>query len=236
MRNHREDQVILGEPAVVDHAGIRAFEPQLACFLAVLVEREERDIRRRLAFRGIGIADQLLRHRIDLRVRGKGLGRHLPVPIPQLLGLERLRVERIRRAVLFEREQHAVVQHDVGIRHGADDALHARVVGKRIAVFAKQAAPRRALGHEAVRAHILVLHVDVAVLDPERRHHAVAVERVGVAEHRRKLLIGADAIERAVERRGNFAFDLQIEQLALEAERLVDRQECRRFRKRLGHS
>src|SRR5690606_16763944 len=63
----------------------------------------------------------------------------------------------------------------------------------------------------------------------------VAVERIRVAAHWRKLLVGADAEERAVQLARQLALDLEIEELALEAERLVDRHEGRAFRKRRRH-
>src|SRR5690606_20742387 len=100
---------------------------------------------------------------------------------------------------------------------------------------AEKPSPRRALGREAMRADVTMLHVDVAVLEPERRDDAVAVERIRVATQRRKLLIGADAEKRAVELARHLALYLQIEQLALEAERLVDRHESRAFGERRRH-
>src|SRR5690606_8957163 len=127
------------------------------------------------------------------------------------------------------------MRHDIGVRDRALNAFDARVVRERIAVVAEEPAPRFALREEAMRADVAMLHVDVAVREAERRDDAVAVERVSVAAHGRKLLIGADAEEGALELARHLALDLEIEQLPFETERLVDRHERRAFRKRRRH-
>src|SRR5690606_36796001 len=121
----------------------------------------------------------------------------------------------------------AILSRDVRVGHGALYALHAGICGYLIAVVAEQAAPRGALGQEAVGAYVSVPHVHVPVLEAERRHRAVSVERVRIAHLRRELLVGADAIEGAVQLSRDLALDFEIEEVALQTKRLVDRHEGR---------
>ncbi len=116
------------------------------------------------------------------------------------------------------------------------NSTHARIIGEGVPVVAEQPAARRALRQKAVRLHVAMLHVDVAVPETERCDDAVTVERVGIAHLRRKLLIGADPEEGAVQRLRNLALDLEIEERSFEPERLVDRHEGGRLGKGLGHA
>ncbi len=135
-------------------------------------------------------------------MRSEGRRRHLAVPVPQPPGLQRLRIEGVRRTILLHGEQTAVVKYDVGVRYRALHAPDAWIVGIRVAVVAEKATSGRALRFEAMGAHVPVLHVDVAVLEPERRDDAIAIERIGVAHPGRKLLVRAYPIEGPVQLRG----------------------------------
>ncbi len=100
MRNHRQQHdVALAHAAVVDHRRlvVRALEPHLANLPPQLVECVVRDVARGLAFRGIRVADEIAGRRIDLRMRREGRRLHVPVPVPELLRLERVRIHRVRR-------------------------------------------------------------------------------------------------------------------------------------------
>ena len=91
--------------------------------------------------------------------------------------------------VFLQREQPAAVKDGRGVRYAAALALAAEVpaadalvVRVRVAVQAVQRAARLALVAPALRLHVAHLEIDVAVLEPEHAHHAIAAQHGVVAE------------------------------------------------------
>ena len=99
------------------------------------------------------------------------------------------------------------------------DAPHASIIRERIAVSAEKCAPRRALGVKFGSAHVTRLQVGVPVLQTHHMHHAVAIDENILSLQRRVLRIRTQAEIGAVEAGGNFAFDLEIVDIAFHANR-----------------
>lgn len=71
-RPDHEDNEILGDDAVMDKAAPRLLEPDLVTLLAVLVDRPDRNIKRRQTFRFVAETDELFALRIDLGMSSHG--------------------------------------------------------------------------------------------------------------------------------------------------------------------
>ena len=81
------------------------------------------------AFRFVTERDHVAGLGVDLRVRGEGLARQLAVErVDGIERLERVQVQRDRRAVFLQREQQVLVLDDVRVGGAAAQPLHARIV------------------------------------------------------------------------------------------------------------
>jgi len=149
-------------------------------------------------------------------------------------GFQGSRVHGHRRTVLLQRVEDAAVAHHIGVGGATIAALDALIVGEGVAVGAEQGALGLALQHEFVGADPALFEVDLAAAKAEHRDRAVAVEGDVVTRRRGELRIRLHAIEGAVDLVRKSALDLQVQDLALEAQRGVEARERRDVRE-LGH-
>ena len=219
-RDDREDHEVLGDGPVVDHRRVRRLEPRLVHDLARRVGLVVGDVRGRLALGHVAEEDQRAVARVDLRVRGRGPRRQVAVPGELADGIQRVRVDLDRRAVLLGGQQPAAVPVHVGVGEPARQPGDRRVVGERVPVGAEQRPPRRPLGHEARRPHVPGPEVAEPVLEPEHRDHAVGVEVEVALGQRGPGRVRPDPVEGAVQRRGDLPLGhLDPADLALEPHR-----------------
>ena len=80
-RHDREDDVVLGHRHVVDHRGVRSFEPDVLLHLAIGVDDVVGDVRARLTFGGVAKADHVAGDGVDLGVGREGLARDLAAKV-----------------------------------------------------------------------------------------------------------------------------------------------------------
>ncbi len=219
-RDGQEGDVLLGDPEVVDHAGVGGLDPGRPVHRAGLVAGEHLDIGRVEALGLIAEGDHLAGHRIELGVGGEGQRLHAAAEgVVVVGGLQRQGIHRHRRGVLLHREQLAVVIDDLGVGRAAAEPLDRGIVGGRIAVHAEQRTARLVLGFPALVPGIAGAVVDVAVLDAEHRDMAFPVEGdvhlvlVGLGV----LGIGADPVEDAVQAVGQLALHLAVVEIDLRA-------------------
>ena len=230
-RRQRQDQPVFAQPTIMNHARKRGLIPALLCLPAVRVDCPHDDIHTAVRPVTAGLIREA-HHFSGLWVK-LGMGRErrtedLAVEVVAANRLERDGVHRERRAVLLEGEEHAAPENDVGVCHGADDALDALVVGEGVTVAAKEAAAGAGLSDEAVGAHVALAQVGVAAGDADGCDSAVAIEVDVVLEQWWKPAVGLNPEECAVNIGWDRAAVLEVQDVALEAGRLVHRGEGRR--------
>src|SRR5690606_20059698 len=151
--------------------------------------------------------------------------------------LERIDVERARRAVFLEREDIVLEVQHVRIGRAAAQALDARIVERRIAVHREKISPGLVLRDVALRLRVAGLVIDAAVLDPEHPDVAFAVEH-DIARSERVLRVGTRRVETAVQVVRDLALDLAVPNFDLGSNRSVirasPRSRSRRRRARFG--
>jgi hypothetical protein len=170
--------------------------------LTVRVEHAVPEVRRSGR---VAEVDQLAGRGIELGVRRHAAGRR---PRRGAALLERLGIHPVRVAALVERrERLAAVDDDVRRRRVLHPAARAPAVAERLAGGLGDAGPERRpggeLGGEAGGAHEAVAVRRGAAAEPDRVHHAVAVERVVAADRGHHRVLGVaevDAVERGRDR------------------------------------
>jgi hypothetical protein len=136
-------------------------------------------------------------------MRGEGLGFQRAVIIPAPDRCERFGIDLVGKAVLLGHEQAAGMPDGRGVRHRALDPLDFRVVGKRVAIFAEQGAPRGFLGLVARGFDVADREIHLAVADGEFGDHAVARKDDLILELGRVGRVGHGAEKGAVDFRGS---------------------------------
>ncbi len=210
-RKEGEDGVGLGHREVVDASRPGHVEPDLVGDLAVAADDVEHAVRRGVALGLVGEGQQLVGDPVDFGVGGHRTGGHCPVVVVPAQSLQCVGVQLVGEIVLFERQQLARVPDRVGVAGAHVGAFDGRVVGVAVAVPAEQRAARLGLQLEALGVHPAAAVIDMAALEAEHVHHALAVDKDVVRGHGRILAVRAAAIEGSVEGGGNLARnDLQV--------------------------
>ena len=138
-------------------------------------------------------------------------------------------------AVFLESEQAPAVVDGRRVVGAATPSAHARVVRVWIAIQPVQRAARAAFVSEPFGADVTLPEVDVAVLESQQPHHAVAAEKGVVPQHGRILRIRDALVPRAVDFRRHGALDHEVVDVAFDARRRVVAAEIHRVGKWMGH-
>ena len=197
-RHHRKQRIIGRDREIMHHAIIGHLEPHVIEQLALGADFVIGHIAGQQALGGIAKAAHVARGRVGLGMGGEGLALHPPVKIGVALRLKADRFHHQRGAVLFQRIEPPAVDIGIGVGRAADLALDAFIIGQWIAIGAEQRPPGLILQLPLVGFGPALGEIDAAVLEAEHRDHAVAVKRDVIAQQRRKLMLGLNAIEAAV--------------------------------------
>ena len=198
-RNDIQHDEVLGHCEVVQHAHIGYFDPGIPHLAALRRVLEHVDIIGAMALGLVTERDHVAGAAVDLRVSSKGFALQLTAEaVDRIDNLERVQIERGRRAVLFEGQQHAVVVDDVGVVRTAALALDQRVIHIRVAVHREQDATGLILFDIAFVVHEAALKIDATVVEGELADMAFAIKG-DVARCQRILRVGAHAIKRTTQ-------------------------------------
>ena len=235
-REEGEDGVFLGDREIVHHRGGGPLEPLLADQIAVGVGDQIGDVLRgepaRLVAEEIHIAGVV----IDPDMGGDRVAPELPAEIIFADRLQRVRVQLHRPPVLLGGEQLAGVEDGRGVGGAAAGfVLDAGIVRIGIAVAAVERAARLAVVLQPLGQHVAALIIDMAVLDPEHRDHAVAGNVGVLLIGGRILMIGRRAVPAAVDLLRDLALDDEVVNVRLDARRRIHAGEIHGLRKRPGH-
>jgi hypothetical protein len=206
----------------VEHAVVRHFKPDFASDFSGSADLIIDCISRHQSFGSKREGKHLPGLGIDLRMGREGLTGQTAVEIPVSLGLQAQRIHRNRWTILLHCEQHAVMNHDIGIRESTILAPNARLVCKGIAITPKQGAARFSLKFEPIGAHVAVLQVDPPILKAEHRNGAIGIERNIIFKSRRILEIRSDTVKGSIEIGGYVAIHFQVVNIDFDPARRVD--------------
>ena len=204
-RNDIQHDEVLGHCKVVQHAHIGHLDPSIPDLAALRGVLKHVHVVSAVTLGLVTKRDHVAGAAVDLRVSGKGFALQLTAEaVDRIDNLERVQVERGRRAVLFEGQQHAVVIDDVGIVRTAAFALDQRVIHIRVAVHGEQDATGLVLFYIALVVYEAALKIDAAIVEGKLADMAFAIKG-DVARRQWILRIGAHAIKRAPQIRGDLA-------------------------------
>ena len=224
--SHRWDdvqhQVIRRDREVVHHAVVRDLEPFLVHQLALGIDLVIGDIVRVHAAGRVADGDHVACVRVDLGVGGEGLAGHRAAEVLVAPRFHGRRVHHQRGAVFLQGPQLAAVQPGVGVGGAAVFALHAFIVGQRIAIGAEQGLACLVFQLPLVGLRPALAEIALTVVKVKAGDHSVAVEGDVVSQARRKLGIGLHAKEGAIQFWRNLAFVLQVGDIRLDPAGLVE--------------
>src|ERR1700691_5203103 len=106
----------------------------------------------------------------------------------------------------------------IGIGRAANPAPYGLLIGEGVAIRAEQRAFGGALEFPFVGLRVALAKVDLAAAKVEQADHAVAVEKLVALEKRRELRVRVHTMIGPVQLRGQLAVDLEIVNVALEAD------------------
>ena len=183
------------------------------------------------AFRLVAEADHLTRRRVHFRVRGEGEFSYCwRVPV-RADGLKRVAVDFVGQTVFLQREKFPREGERRGVLHRAVEPRHAGIVRERVAIFAEKLLPRGAVGLVPRRFDPAAFVIHHSVLEAKHVDVTVHVEWRIVFEFRRVEPVAAQANERTVQVRGNFADHFAVVNVRLEARRREKPLHCGLIRK-----
>src|SRR6185312_10847607 len=214
------DEVLVREPHVVQHARVRREEAPLARDASLAIEAAHEYIARTETLRLVTVGEGLPGHRVELGMCGERLAVETLAEGLVSNRCERVRIDLVRQPVFLRCVEPAAEDHRRRIRRrapvGIRNVAHARLVGVRIAIVAIELPPRFQLAPVALRLYVAALVVRATTLDAEEADVTIRRQNRFVEIRRRIEPIEMHAIERAVEALRNLARDLAIVHVHLE--------------------
>ena len=202
----------------------------LARQIAVLVRDAIGHILGTQAARLIAEEEHLAGLRIDARMRREGLRAQRAIIIPAADRLQRMRINLITKPIFLGHEQPPRVPDRRGIGDGAVLALGGGIIRERIAILAKQRAPRLALQLVTLGLDIADRIIDLAAAYGEAGNHAIARQHDIIRIHGRHGRIGHRAEKRAIHLGGNVPDHIEIARRPFDADRCIQSGEVDGFR------